>query len=198
MKTSTNDLNNIQRLVLDILNVERNHSIPDTERHENVVEHSYSVAILCWKIYEATHPPLNSEKILKYSLSHDMVERGLNKDTNTYAGADERKLKKIREADEFKKISKEFENFDDLVSTISNYENMVDEETLFVWSVDKMQGIILGSIDSWKPYKAYGVTHEQFRAKGEEFLSKCSPYLKDIFIELHTKSCEVYYDQPEK
>lgn len=197
MKSRYTDLNKIQHLVLDVLNVERNHSIPGTKRHENVVEHSFSVATLCWRIFEIVQPPLDLGKIFKYALSHDFLERGYKTDTNTYAGAEEKKIKKLREASELKKISQEFEDFTDLISTLNNYEGMVDEEALFVWSVDKMQGIVLGGIDHWKPYEAYGVTYEQFRAKGEEFLSKCSPYLKEIFRELHTKSCETYYDRPK-
>lgn len=198
MKTSLTDLNKIQNLVLDILSVERNHSIPGTERHENVTEHSFSVAMLCWKIFEVVKPSLDIAKIFKYALSHDFLERGYKTDTNTYAGTEEKKLKKLREAEELDKISQEFENFDDLISMLNNYDDVKDEEALFVWSIDKMQGIILGGIDHWKPYEAYGVTYEQFVAKGEEFLSKCSPYLKEIFIEVHTKSCETYYDRPKK
>lgn len=197
MTPSLNDLNKIQNLVLDILNIERNHSIPGTTRHENVAEHSFSTAILCWKIFEVIKPPLDISKIFKYALSHDFLERGYKTDTNTYASSNERALKKQREALEFQKISKEFSDFDDLISTINSYEGMSDDEALFVWSVDKMQSIILACIDGWRPYKAYGVTYEQFRLKGEEFLSKCSPYLKEIFAEVHTKSCEVYYDQPK-
>lgn len=191
------DLNKIQHLVLDILSVERNHSIPGTKRHENVVEHSFSVAMLCWKIFEVVKPPLDIGKIFKYAFSHDFLERGYKTDTNTYAGPKEKKIKKLREAQELEKISQEFKSFDDLISTLNNYENLADEEALFVWSVDKMQGIVLGGIDHWKPYEAYGVTYEQFHAKGEEFISKCSPYLKEIFMEVHEKSCGTYYDQPK-
>jgi 5'-deoxynucleotidase YfbR-like HD superfamily hydrolase len=192
------DLNKVQHLVLDILNVERNHSIPGTKRHENVVEHSFSVAMLCWKIFEAVKPPLDLAKIFKYAFSHDFLERGYQTDTNTYAGAEEKKLKKLREASELEKISREFENFSDLILTLNDYEDLADEEALFVWSVDKMQSIVLGGIDHWRPYEAYGVTYEQFRTKGEEFLSICSPYLKEIFMEVHTRSCETYYDRPKK
>lgn len=194
--TTINDLNKVQHLVLGVLNVERNHSIPGTKRHENVVEHSFSVAMLCWKIFEVTRPSLDISKILKYALSHDFLERGFKTDTNTYAGMEGKKLKKSREVLELKKISEEFRNFNDLILTINNYEKMADEEALFVWSVDKMQSIVLGGIDRWRPYESYGVSYEQFYKKGEEFLSKCSPYLKDIFVEVHKKSCETYYDQP--
>ena len=196
--TTIYDLQKVQHLVLDILKVERNHSIPGTERHENVVEHSFSVAMLCWKVFEVTRPPLDIGKIFKYALSHDFLERGYKTDTNTYATSEEKKLKKQREVAEFKKISQEFENFSDLVSTLNNYEDMADEEALFVWSVDKMQGIVLGGIDHWKPYRSYGVTYEQFCAKSEELLSKCSPYLKEIFREVYEKGRETYYDQPQK
>lgn len=192
------DLNKIQNLVLDVLTVERNHSIPGTSRHENVVEHSFSVAMLCWRIFEVVKPPLDIVKIFKYAFSHDFLERGYKTDTNTYAGPEEKKIKKLREAQELEKISQEFRSFDDLISTLNNYENLADEEALFVWSVDKMQGIILGGVDYWRPYESYNVSYEQFRTKGEEFISKCSPYLKEVFMEVHTKSCETYYDRPKK
>jgi len=54
--------------------------------------------MLCWKIFEVVKPPLDIGKIFKYALSYDFLERGYKTDTNTYAGAEEKKLKKIREA----------------------------------------------------------------------------------------------------
>src|SRR3989344_3513354 len=129
MKTKTLSLDVIQRLVVDIQKVERHHSIPDTDRHENVAEHSFSVAILCWRIYEAVNPPLDISKILKYALIHDFTERGLKADVNTYAQKEERNVKKERELLELKKISSEFEDFDDFILMLNGYEKS-DEEAL--------------------------------------------------------------------
>lgn len=197
MKSEASSLDNVQQLVLDIMKVERNHTIPGTERHENVVEHSFSVAMLCWKVYEITKPPLNLEIILKYALVHDFSERGLKRDVNTYAGKEERTLKKEREDLELKKISSEFKDFEDFVSIINSYENL-NAEALFVWSVDKMQGIILGGLDKWRPYVSYNVSYKQFCEKDEEFLEKCSPYAKDVFRKVYEEACKMYYDNPGK
>lgn len=196
MKSEASSLDPVQQLVLDIMKVERNHTIPGTERHENVIEHSFSVAILCWRVYEITKPPLNLETILKYALVHDFSERGLKKDVNTYAGKEERTLKKEREDLELKKISSEFKDFEDFVSILNSYENL-DAEALFVWSVDKMQGIILGGLDKWRPHASYHISYKQFCEKDEEFLEKCSPYVRDVFKKVYEQACKTYYDNPD-
>ncbi len=197
MKSKTEKLDNLQQLVLEVMKVERNHSIPNTERHENVVEHSFSVAMLCWKVFEMVKPPLSLEKILKYALLHDFPERGVKSDTNTYAGKEERKLKKEREALELDKISNEFKDFEDFVKALHDYEKL-DDEALFVWSVDKMQSVILGGMDNWRPYASYGITYKQFCEKNLEIINKGSVYVKDIFTQVHEEACKTYYDNPNK
>lgn len=189
-------LGQLQQLVLEIIKVERNHYIPKTERRENVIEHSFSLAMLCWRIFEIVKPPLDITKILKYSLVHDFTERGQYQDTNTYAKELERQAKKEREAKELLSLTIEFKDFDDFIDILKNYEEFSDEESLFVWSVDKMQAPILGSIDNWRPYKEYGIPYKQFSDKGEELLTKCSPHLKDLFSKVFEEGKRTYYDRP--
>lgn len=198
MKTQHTHLVDIQQLVADLAKVERNHSHLQSDRHENVAEHSYSVAMFCWRLFDLFKPPLDFSKIIKYALAHDLLERGLKTDVNTFAKKDERDTKKEREKKELEKLSKEFSDFDDLISTINNYEQRKDEESLFVWTADKMQAKILGEMDSWRPYADYGVTWEQYCEKSEEFLKKCSPHLKNIFIEVYEHTKKTYYDRPLK
>ena len=100
-------LKQIQQLVIDITKIERNHYMPGTNRRENVVEHSFSLAMLCWRIFEIVKPPLDIAKILKYALVHDFMERGMANDVNTYATETERQMKKELEAQELKKLSLE-------------------------------------------------------------------------------------------
>jgi len=189
-------LKQLQQLVLDIIKVERNHYIPQTKRRENVVEHSLSLAVLCWKIFEIVRPPLDIAKILKYALVHDFTERGQANDVNTYAKDEERQIKKKIEAEELLKLSIEFKDFTDFIDKLKNYEECSDEEALFVWSVDKIQARILGSIDNWRPYKEYGIPYKQFSDKGEEILAKCSPCLKDLFSKFFEENNGTYYDRP--
>lgn len=196
MKTRHTHLVDIQQLVTDLAKVERNHSHLQSDRHENVAEHSYTVAMFCWRLFEMVKPPLDFAKILKYALAHDLLERGLKVDINTFAKKDERDAKKEREDKELKKLSDEFSDFNDLVTTIENYEQKMDGESLFVWTADKMQAKILGEMDGWRPYAAYGVTWKQYCEKSEEFLKKCSPYLKDVFTEVYEHTKKTYYDRP--
>ena len=186
----------VQRFVLDLIDVQRNHQIPGGERHENVVEHSFSMAMLCWKLFEMIAPPLSLEKILKYALIHDSLERGLRFDVNAYAGKDERAKKKEREAEEFLKLKEELGDFVGFMKALDAYERLEDKEAVFVWSVDKMQAIILGGIDDWRPYASYGITYDQFCKKGEEILEKGSPYLKSVIQEVLEESKKTYYDRP--
>lgn len=198
MTTSLSDLEKIQQLSLDIIAINRNHYIPDTERHENVAEHSFSMALLCWKLFEEVNPPLDLSKILKYAISHDFAERGLEQDTSAYASAESREEKYEREAAELERIKEEFSDFSDLGKSIEDYEAAVDEEALFVYSVDKMQAAILGSIDDWRPYAEAKITYEDFCEKNEGYISnKCSPYLKEVFTQVYEDACKTYYDQPE-
>jgi 5'-deoxynucleotidase YfbR-like HD superfamily hydrolase len=191
-------LREVQGLVLDLIKVQRNHRIPGEETRENVVEHSFSTAILCWKLFESIHPPLSLEKILKYALIHDALERGQKFDTNTYAGQDERTQKKEREANELLKLKNEFGDFRNFVDTLNTYERLGDEEAIFVWSVDKMQAMILGGIDDWRPYALYGVTYDQFCKKGEEILKRGSSCLYGVIQEVIEESKKTYYDRPRE
>ncbi len=189
-------LQKVQQLVLDLIKVQRNHRIPGDERRENVAEHSFSTAMLCWKIFEAVRPPLSLEKILEYALIHDTTERNQQFDVNTYANKDERAQKKEHEAEEFLKLREEFGDFTAFIHALDAYEKLEGEEALFVWTVDKMQALILGGIDGWRPYALYGVTYDQFCKKGEEILSHGSPYLKTVVQEVWAESKKTYYDRP--
>ncbi len=41
---------------------------------DNDVEHSYRVAMLCWMLKEEYDLPLDTAKLLRYALIHDLVE----------------------------------------------------------------------------------------------------------------------------
>jgi 5'-deoxynucleotidase YfbR-like HD superfamily hydrolase len=192
MEVSHIELAKLQRLAVDIAKVKRNHTFPNSDDNENVVEHCFSVALFCWKLYESLKPNLNLEKIFKYSLAHDFLERGLTNDVNTYASKQEYEAKVLAS------LTEEFEDFSNMTDIIHDYENLVDDEARFVKVADKMQAIILGELDDWRPYSKIGVTHTQFSEKGEEFLKFCPDCLKETLVALNTHSRAVFYDQPNQ
>lgn len=195
--TPQKHLHDLQQLVTRFSLIERNHMIPGTDRHETDVEHSFSVALLGWFICNKYKLPLDQGKVLKYALCHDIVEVYAG-DVGTFASTEERQRKTIAEAAALRRLSKEFPAFPDLLTTLQNYEVRADEESLFVWTIDKLQALILGDIDGWRPFARLGITYAQFCAKHADILEKASPYMKDIYTELLDYYKTTYYDKAAK
>lgn len=121
---------------------------------ENDAEHSFQLAVTAWYIVSTNNLKLNLEKILMYALAHDLVE--------AYAGdtpaihkdyENERGTKKAREEEAARRMHKEFGNFKDLHEIIERYEERDDEESRFVYALDKMMPVLniyLQDGYSWK------------------------------------------------
>ncbi len=195
MQKIDSNLSLIQQILIDLSLIDRNHYLAKTDRRENDIEHSMSVAVLCWYFHEKLDNPLDTAKILKYALAHDFVERYAG-DVNTFASNEDRIKKIENESASLDKLSRELREFSTLVESMKGYEAKSDEESLFVWTVDKMQALIMGDLDSWRPYKELGISYERFVEKYEELLSQSSPHCHRIFTELIEYSKSTYYDRP--
>lgn len=84
-----------------------------------------------------------------------------------------------------------------MVLSMHAYESKTDEEALFVWTVDKLQPLIMGDMDQWRPYADISITYDQFVSKYQELLGKSSKYCREIFEGFIEYSKRTYYDQPE-
>ena len=186
----------LQRMIDDLSLIERKSEIPGTNRHENDIEHSMTVAILCWYIHDKYNLDLNLELILKYALTHDFVERYAG-DVSTFAPQAERDAKVLREQESLKRMSTELADFSGLVKVMEQYESKPDQESLFVWSVDKIQQLINGELDNWIAYQEGGIVYDQFVKKYDELASKSSPYCREIFEGIVAYSKPRFYDQPK-
>jgi 5'-deoxynucleotidase YfbR-like HD superfamily hydrolase len=194
-------ISDIQTLVTEFSEMERHHQIPGTERHENNVEHSYSVALMCWYVFDKVRPPdLDLSKILKYALIHDLPEvPSKSGDVNTFASPEERLQKDIDEREAIEFLSERFASFEDFSTSLNEYFEQANPETIFVRTVDKMQALILGDLDDWRPYMTYegGISYSKFCEKFADLLNAASPYVSDIFECLIEYSKTTYYDQPK-
>lgn len=186
----------LQKLVVDLAHIDRNHHLAGQERRENDIEHSFTVALLSWYICSRYNLDLKQEKVLKYAMAHDFVERYAG-DINTYASPTTRAKKSVLEEASLQRMSKELASFGDLVAIMNDYEKRADKEALFVWTVDKMQAYIMGDLDGWRPYKKLGINYDSFVKKHAERLAVCSPYCKEIFEALLEYCKTTFYDQPE-
>ena len=181
----------LQKMSIDLSLIHRNHNLAGTDRKENDIEHSFTVALLCWYIHNRHNLALDMHKIFKYALAHDFVERYAG-DVNTYASTEARLQKVKDEARALEKLSKEFKQFPDLVKSMNDYESKRDEESVFVWTVDKMQQLVMGDLDRWRPYHDIDITFEQFSSKCAEQLGQSSEYLREIFEGLIEYSKSTY------
>lgn len=116
-----------------IIRVARN---PISLKFENDAEHSYQLAMLAWFLIEQDELKLNKELCLMYALAHDLVEIYAG-DTYTYDKKDNLSKNK-REMNAIKKIEKRFSGFKNLVKIIKKYEKKEDEESKFIYALDKI------------------------------------------------------------
>jgi 5'-deoxynucleotidase YfbR-like HD superfamily hydrolase len=129
-------------------------SLHDKGRPDNNVEHSYRVAMLCWMIAEEYKLKLDITKVIQYALVHDLVEVYAG-DVSIYQYKNYSKVQKNKESKEHKallKLQKEFPQLKSLWKIIAEYEKRQDEESKFVYIIEKLEPIfivILTEKDHW-------------------------------------------------
>lgn len=146
--------------------VRRNAYVPDEERMENDVEHSYKLALFAWYLVESYQLPLDTGKVVKYALTHDLVE--------VYAGdtlawdVEGRKTKHARERAAQEQLKKEWDDFPELHTLIENYEGKVDEEARFVYALDKLFYLFPEYLADWRTIIELKVSYTEELEQKEE------------------------------
>jgi putative hydrolase of HD superfamily len=136
MELNIQDVLKFSRFLLEFQNVRRKIRIPGRDERENDAEHSYSLAMMAWYLNEANGLGLDTGKLLKYALVHDIPE--------VYAGdvavldAKGRTAKVQKEAAAVEHIETQFPSFTQIASWIHGYEEKRDPESRFVSALDKL------------------------------------------------------------
>ncbi len=149
------------KLTHDFQKVERTIFVAGTNRNENDVEHSYQLALVAWYIISNYKLPLNIDLAIKYAMLHDLVE--------VYAGdtyifdKDQAVIdsKVDREYEALQRLKKEFPEFSEMTDLIEQYEGRDDEESKFIYALDKVVAPINIYLDGGKLWKVKGVTFEE-------------------------------------
>lgn len=129
-------------------------------RHENDAEHSWNLAM--WALLLAPeYPELDVRKCLEYAIVHDLGELYAG---DTYIYDDEAvatKADRERESmEKFLSILPESAR-ERIGKRFHDYEAKIDDESKFVYELDKIQPVVLiGSLDT-KAWKDYGITKEK-------------------------------------
>ncbi len=164
-------------------NVERTVSIRGSDRIENDVEHSYMLAMLADYIISLENLTLDRQKVMHYALAHDLVETYAG-DTYFYSSDTEHiNSKHKRESDALVRMRSEFQEHESLWKIIEAYETRVDDESRFVYALDKVQPVIHIYLDGGKSWKKHGVQLEHLTEMKNDKV-KLSPVIEKYWKEL--------------
>ena len=185
-------LERLQSHTNELTELKRRHYLPETDVHEDDTSHSYSVALLGWRLNEMLELGLDTEKILKYAMVHDFVEVYAG-DVNTFASPEAKHQKKQDEAAALSILVREYADSPDFIATIQAYESKSDDEARFVWACDKIQALLQGQLDSWRCYYELKITDAQFLAKLHELRPDVLPALLEFYDDFCIDCLSTYH-----
>jgi putative hydrolases of HD superfamily len=133
---------NMLEIIGKFKNIKRKNFVGNSNprRFENDAEHSFELTLLAWFLISKYKLELNIDKVMKYSLVHDLVEVYAGDiDPYMYSNSDEMlKVKKTKEENALKRLELELHDTPDLINSLKEYEQMSDEESKFVYVLDKV------------------------------------------------------------
>ena len=176
--------------------VERVIHVPEKERMENDIEHSYLLAMLGWYLAEALKLPLKRNSIIEYALAHDLVEVYAG-DTYIFTKDEEAKrTKREREKAAQIRLKKELPEFESLHDAIERYETQADEESRFVYALDKLIPLITIYLQDGRTWKEMEVAFDELMAFKREKIGS-QPEVRKLLeeiIALIEKDRKRYFD----
>jgi len=137
-------------------------------RNENDLEHSSQLALVAWYLNQSEKYGFNEEKLIKYSLAHDLVEVYAGDTFFHTSDVALQNSKEKREKSAANRIAQEFPQFKELHKIIQDYESKKDKEAVFIYALDKIIPVLNIYLDGGKSWKRDTVTYEMIRTKDEK------------------------------
>jgi 5'-deoxynucleotidase YfbR-like HD superfamily hydrolase len=124
-------------LIVPFYLIERDMFVPNKEeRAENDAEHSWSLAFMAFMLAPKIDKTINVEKAVVYAVVHDLVEIHAG-DTSAWAPKRDHDSKQSRERIAQEKIISDFMDFSHLGKYLTNYHSHSDNESRFIYALDK-------------------------------------------------------------
>ncbi len=142
--------------------------VTDEDRDENDAEHSFQLAFVAWYLIAAQKlKKYDINKVIKYAIVHDLVETYAG---DTYFEADQKSkdTKHLRESKALQKITQDFAEFPEMIELINKYEERKDNESKFVYTLDKMLPVLNIYLDKGRSWKRDKVSFEMIRNKDKK------------------------------
>lgn len=198
--TALDDIIKFAKLTHEFQKTERAILANDLERQENDVEHSYQLAMMGWYIVQSQKLPLNTNLVVKYGLLHDLVEVYAG-DTYVYDPDPQRHATKVeREHQALEKLKIEFAEFPEMSELIEQYESRADEESKFVYALDKLIAPINIYLDHGRSWNKQKVTLQQildYKTPKVEVHPEVKKYFDEL-IQLVIKDKDKLFDKADE
>lgn len=198
-----------KKLLVPFMKIRRDMPFPtEPQRMETDGEHSFTLAMVALSLNERLGLKLDSGLIAQYALVHDLVEVHAG-DLSVKAQESDHAQKEAREHESYQIIKQDFaEVFPWLHQMIEQYEAKSDEESRFVYVVDKLMGALgwlAGDGKNWRQYypdKEGALYHQVVDRLREKVKRYDSERLLELFelvhAELEQKREEFYNELTEK
>ncbi len=131
-------------------------------RKENDAEHSWSLALFACALAPYIDKRLDVGLVAQYAIVHDLVEIHAG-DTSNHAPVAEKATKDARESEALHRMESELVAFPWIVGTLKAYEAQMDQESVFVRSVDKILPLLFDLIDEGQLYKDKKITYQNWQ-----------------------------------
>lgn len=138
--------------------IKRRLPIKGEERFENVLEHSGQLALVAWFLIMRNNLPLDSRKAIQYALFHDLIEVYAG-DTPAFDSSPE--YKASQKEREQMAINRLRETYPEFIDSIEGYESQTDQESKFIYALDKFLPVMGNFLDQGRSWKMFNVTLEQ-------------------------------------
>lgn len=142
MSVNTEDalVYDLHKIIDDFGLIERQHVMGDGRRESNT-QHSFALALIAYEFAKQHAPELDTDKILRYALVHDLTEIVTGDVSSLHLTNEQHEQKRIRDYNAVKTLSKRIEFAPHILEDVVSYESMADAESRFVCWFDKCMQI---------------------------------------------------------
>lgn len=183
MKTlSIEPLISFLKTLHELQRVERVMHVPETDRYENDVEHSYTLAMCAWYLIEHFELPFDRDKAIRYALAHDVLEVYAG-DTYIFGDAKQLASKKAREDAARMKLAEEYPGFDSFHDAMKTYEEGSDAEAVFVRALDKLMPLMTNYVQDGRTLKERTVAYAELMKQKRAAMAK-SPEAMELLEQM--------------
>ncbi len=181
-KPDINRVMELYELLVEFRGVKRAIKVPpEIKEYENDVEHSYNLAMLGWFL-SGYFPKLDSNKIVKIALAHDIVEVHAG-DTFVFASKSELDGKQEREQQAQKKLETDWKDFPGMLDAIQQYKTGESSEAKFVYALDKLIPAIMNFLGDGHVWKEHDISLDAVLAEKNKKIP-VSPEVKEYLNQL--------------